>query len=83
MALCYIYSEARYHYTQVTNPALRKAMTTGETLSPKIPDAKYSDEDSARRSVIEYMRSGMLVDIFDALGDYTDINYRDFLTKPE
>jgi len=41
LSMCYIYSEARYCYMQVTNAALRKVMTAGETLFPKIPNAKY------------------------------------------
>jgi len=82
LALCYIYSEARYYYTQVTNPALRKAMTAGETLSPKIPNAKYADQENARRSVVTYMNHGMLRDIFDALSDYTNENYIIFMSEP-
>jgi len=54
-------------------------MSTGETLYPKIPNAKYSDQNSARRSVLVYMQHGMLNDIFNALGDYTNENYVTYL----
>jgi len=79
LSMCYISSEARYSYTQVTNAALRKAITAGETLPPKIPcqcqNAKYSDQASARQSVLAYIRSGITNDIFDVLEDYTHENY--------
>jgi len=71
LTLCYIYSEARYTYTQITNPALKKAMTA-KTLSPKIPNAKYSDQDTTRRSVLGYMQHGIMHDV---LGNYTNKNH--------
>lgn len=51
VSICQVYSEIRYNFTQVTNVALRKAMVAGETLSPKIPDAKFSPTENARDSV--------------------------------
>jgi len=46
-------------------------MTAGKILSPKIPNAMFSDQETTRRSVLGYMQHGMMHDIFDALGDIT------------
>jgi len=58
-------------------------MTAGETLSPKIPNAKYSDQETARRNVLGYMQYGMTNDIFDALENYTNDNYISYMNNPE
>jgi len=80
--LCYVYSEARYAYSRITNPGLRKTMTS-ELLSPKIPDAKYSDRDSARASYLEYVRYAINNDIFNPLGEFTPEEYQVFRRDPE
>jgi hypothetical protein len=83
IALASVYAEARMAYSQAHNPDLKKAMIMGETLSPMIPATKYSDQQSARISVITWIKWGMIHEIFDALGDYNNLNFQEFKALPE
>lgn len=83
ISIATIYAEARYHYGGIANPALKKAIVAGETLSPKLPAVKISTEADARASISMWMRVGLLDDIFSVLGDYADDTYQIFKTQPE
>lgn len=78
-----VYAEARYHYGGVANPALKKAIVAGETLSPKLPAVKISSQADARDSISTWIRVGLIDDIFNVLGDYDNEAYIAFKDLPE
>lgn len=60
--------------------SLKKAMIAGETLSPEIPLAKFDTQENCRNSIIAWMKQGLHDNIFDVLGEFTNITYQSFLT---
>lgn len=78
LSIASVYAEARYHYGGIANPALKRAIVAGETLSPKLPQVKISPSAEARASIVSWMKLGLTEDIFSVLGDYTNELYQMF-----
>lgn len=80
LSLAYVFAEARYHASDLPNPVLRQAIAVGEALSPMIPDIKFDTTENSRASFVEWMKRGLIDNIFDILGDFNDASYTRFIT---
>jgi len=67
--------------THIANAGLRRAMTAGEALSPKIPETKYSPTGIARDSYLAYTKYALVNDVFSPLGEFTQEMYDIYRTE--